>query len=121
MRSCKSTSCGSRAIAAIQRPICSNSASFSPRVVAAGVPRRNAAGDHGRLGVERDHVFVGVDAGIVERLLDDLAGDLLAGRIDAEYAQIHQQQVVVGAAADDAQALSCNVRASTWALARTWR
>ena len=74
-----------------------------PRVVTAGCAQPDAAG-HRRLGrVVRDHVLVGMDAGIVQRSLGLLPADLCG-------AQIHQHQVVVGAAADQAEALSAAVR-----------
>ena len=68
-----------------------------PRVVKA----RGADADAGRVErralVEGDHVLVDGDAGLVERFLRDLAGQPLRRDID-------EQQMIVGAAGDDAEA-----------------
>ena len=55
------------------------------------MPTRTPEVDRRLLGVERDHVLVHRDAGLAERLLGDLAGELLGAQVD-------QHQVVVGAA-----------------------
>ena len=57
----------------------------------------DAAGDHRRILVERNRVLVDRDAGLAERGLGDLAGDALGEDVD-------QHQVIVGAAADQAEA-----------------
>src|SRR4051812_11500539 len=56
------------------------------------------ARDERLLGVVRDRVLVARDPGAVERLLRDLARH-------AERPQVHEHQVVVGAAGDDAEPL----------------
>ena len=81
-----------------------------PRVVTAGVPSADAARDHRRVLIERDRVLVDGDAGLAERRLGDLAGDALREHVD-------QHEVVVGAAADDAEAGARSARrraASRW-------
>ena len=57
----------------------------------------DAARHHRRVLIERDRVLVDGDAGLAERRLGDLAGDALREDVD-------EHQVVVGAAADEAEA-----------------
>ena len=57
----------------------------------------DAARDHRRILIERDRVLVDRDAGLAERRLGHLAGDALREDVD-------QHQVIVGAAADQAEA-----------------
>ena len=97
-----STSNGFLATAAIQRPICANSSVPSPRVVAAGVPDRMPLVTLRRSWVEGNDVLVGVEGGLVQGFLHDDAGDVVslprASRVD-------EHQMVVCAAADQAQTL----------------
>ena len=72
-----------------------------PAVVSAAVPRRRPEVTNGRAGVVGDGVAVEGDAGPVEHLLG-----LLAGELGVEGAQVDQDQVVVGAARDQAEALA---------------
>ena len=75
----------------------------------------DAAGDERRLRVVRDGVLVDRDAGLVERLLGDLAGEALGPEVD-------QHQVVVGAARDDGEAaLDQRRRPAPCAFATTCR
>ena len=69
-----------------------------PRVVTAGVPTRMPLADHRRILIERNRVLVDGDAGLAERRLGDLAGDALREHVD-------EHQVIVGAAADEAEAV----------------
>ena len=57
----------------------------------------DAARHHRRVLIEGDGVLVDGDAGLVERGLGDLAGDALREHV-------HEHQVIVGAAADEAEA-----------------
>ena len=57
----------------------------------------DAARHHRRVLVERDRVLVHGDAGLAERRFGDLAGEALREHVD-------EHEVVVGAAADDAEA-----------------
>ena len=57
----------------------------------------DAARDHRRILIERNRVLVDRDARLAERRLRDLAGDALREDVD-------EHQVVVGAAADEAEA-----------------
>ena len=68
-----------------------------PRVVSAGVPSRMPLVTNGDCGIVGDGVLVDRDAGLVERLLRRLAGEVLGP-------QVHQHQVGVGAAGDDREA-----------------
>ena len=90
-------SSGAASTRAMSAPMAPISAARMPRVVIAGVPRRIAAGHHRRIGVEGNRVLVDRDAGAAERGLGDLAGEALREDVD-------QHQVVVGAAADHAEA-----------------
>ena len=65
-----------------------------PRVVTAGVPEADAAGDERRLRILGNGVLVDGDAGVAERLLGHLAGEALGTEVD-------QHEVRVGAARDD--------------------
>src|SRR6185437_1600417 len=56
----------------------------------------NASGFHGRQGIEGDRVLIDGDAGAVEGGLRDAAGD--AARVNFD-----QEEMIIGAAADDAE------------------
>ncbi len=68
-----------------------------PRVVSAGVPEPDAAGDERRLRVVGDRVLVDGDVRPAEQLLRRLARQVLGPQVD-------QHQVGVGAAGDDREA-----------------
>ena len=71
-----------------------NSATPKPRVVPAGEPMRMPDVTVRLLRIERHAVLVGGDVGAPQRLLGDVAGQLLGPQVD-------QQQVRVGAAGDE--------------------
>jgi hypothetical protein len=91
-------------------PIMSISASRMPRVVTAGVPTRMPLATIGGILIERDGVLVDRHPGLVERSFGHLAGDPL--RED-----VHEHQVVVGAAADQRKPAVVRADASRCALA----
>ena len=68
-----------------------------PRVVTAGVPMRTPLVTNGERGSNGTVFLFDRDAGAVERLLGDLAGELGAAQVD-------QHEVVVGAARAQPQA-----------------
>ena len=94
---CTVASSGFSNTSVMSAAICSISGSFIPRVVTAGVPRRMPLVTSGFSGSIGDEVLVRRDTGAVERFLGDFAGEFLR-------AQIHEHQVIVSAAADDAEA-----------------